>query len=198
MSKSKKMKNLSKFDLQILVLTFLLLFSLAPEICPAQSGRRVKNESPERTLPKSSSEVKYEGGMIGRNKAVKGTLVFDSKSDQMLFQDKNGDKIFAVPYSSVIAAYGDEKKRTPFIASTIANGVPYGAGLPALLIRRKARYLVFHYKETDTDLQGMVTFKFKEKSEIALRLQNLARAAGLTLRENIYVKLKNPAERRNQ
>lgn len=130
--------------------------------------------------------------MFGRNKANKGKLVFDGANEQIVFEDKNGNKLFSVPYSSVIAAYAAVRRKNPYYAGWIANGVPYGGGLHALLIKTTARFLVIHYKEADTDLQGIGTFTFEEKLEIAPRLETLVRDSGSTARENIYVRVKTP------
>ncbi|MBC7797711.1 MAG: hypothetical protein H7Z37_12635, partial [Pyrinomonadaceae bacterium] len=173
---------------------FLLTFAVSPTF--AQSGRRsissARSDVESPTDMSNTVEVKYEGGILGINKTAKGNLVLDAANKRILFKDKNGNDLFSVPYSSVIAAYADSRKKTPFLASAAANAVPYGGGLPALLIKNKARFLVIHYKEADTDLQGIVTFKFKQKGEIAPRLETLVRDSGLTARENIYVRVKTP------
>jgi hypothetical protein len=197
LSKSENQKPKEKNQMKILVkhsgklLFILCLLFVWTNVLLAQSGRRMSEPVPPNPAEQTNwSEVKYEGGMLGRNKSSKGTLIFDGARSLLIFQDKDGNKVFSIPYSTVIAAYADVKKKSPFYASAIANGAPYGVGLPALLIKSKARYLVLHYKEIDTDLQGIVTFKFIEKDEIAPRLETFVRSSGLTPRENIYVRKK--------
>lgn len=184
--------NIAKVFLCINAL-LLLTFAVSPTF--AQSGRRsassVENDMESPTDMTNIVAVNYEGGILGMDKTAKGSLVLDSANKRILFKDKNGNDVFFVLYSSVIAAYADSRKKTPFLASAAANAVPYGGGLPALLIKRKARYLVVHYKETDTDLQGIVTFRFINKEDIVSSLETVVRESDLTQRNNVYVRLKH-------
>lgn len=183
----------------------LLLITASAMTLHAQSGRRSSGnhqvrsaksyDDPARTVISTETvEVTYEGGEIGFGKSVKGTLAFDHVNNRMSFHDKKGAVQFTIPYRMLIAAYADTRKLTPFLASAAANSIPYGAGLPALLIKRKARYLILHHKEADTDLQGVVAFRFKQKEELAAKLEELVAMANLTPRGNIFVRFRSTTD----
>lgn len=174
------------------IAALMLIQTALLQVAAAQSGRRVRSpEAKEFPTDMSNSwKVKYEGGMVGEGKTSSGTLVLDGTNKRLLFMDKKGNHSFSVPYATVIAAYPDERKKTPFLVSMASDSIPYGAGIPSMLIKTKARYLIVHYKEIETDLQGVVTFKFKDKKGIEPSLEAVVRDTGLTRRGNIFVKMK--------
>src|ERR1044071_1252976 len=90
-------------------------------------------------------------------------------------------------------AWPDTKSSTATTGRVLASTVPYGLGLPGLLMRNKSRYLTLRFQDTDTGTEGVTSFRINDKSLLASVLDTLADKAGLVPRGDAYVRHKeNP------
>lgn len=131
--------------------------------------------------------AKYEGGVVGYGKA-EGTLNFDDNNRRLLFRDKNQREVFSMPYDVIMSAHADTKSRRPTAGTVIASTVPYGLGLPALLWKKKSRYLTVYYSDPDTHAEGVTSFKLATEQLLASVLYTLGSKAGLTQRGDAFVR----------
>ena len=132
-------------------------------------------------------KAKYEGGIVGYGKSD-GTLNFDDGNRRLVFRDKTNREMFSVPYHVVMAAWADTQSRRSTAGSVIASTVPYGLGLPALLMKKKTRYLALQYRDPDTKSEGLATFKLESKELLASVLYTFAEKAGLVQRGEAFVR----------
>lgn len=139
-----------------------------------------------------SVKAKYEGGIFGYNKKQTGTLNFDDESSRLVFRDKTQKEYISIPYKSIAAAYADTKSRRPTAASVLGSASIYT--LPALLIRKKYRYLTMQFNDPDTQVAGTTSFKVDNKEILASILEAVARKADLTPRGEAYVRLNKPMD----
>jgi hypothetical protein len=137
-------------------------------------------------------KAKYEGGILGYKKQT-GWLAFDDYNSRLVFKDKNQRELFSISYDALLAGWADTKSRTSTAGSVIAGVVPYGLGLPALLMRSKTRYIVLQYEDPDTRAQGVTSFKVDTKELVASALHTIAQKADLHLRGDAYVRRKDAA-----
>jgi TonB family protein len=144
----------------------------------------------DQTVPAAppSVKAKYEGGIVGYNQKQDGMLSFDDANQRLLFRNKLGKEVLFVPYGAVISAAADTQSRRPTAATIIGSAVPYGLGLPALLIKKKYRYLTLQFEDPDTQLSGLTSFKLESKETLASVLATLAGKAGLTQRGEGYIR----------
>jgi hypothetical protein len=166
----------------------------------AQRQRSVQDapQSAQANAPKpppapASIKAKYEGGMVGYRKA-EGTLNFDDANDRLVFRDKQGREVFPIPYRVILMAWPDTRSRASTTGRVLASTVPYGLGLPGLLMRNKSRYIILRYQDPDTGTEGLTSFKISDKQLIASVLDTLAGKADLTPRGDAYVRRKDNAK----
>lgn len=133
--------------------------------------------------------AKYEGGVFGYDKKQDGTLTFDDTGRRLVFRNKVQKEVLFIPYDAVTSAFADTKSRRPK-AATIASSVPLLYTLPAAFIRHKVRYLTLQYRDADTNVAGVTSFKLDNKEILASVLNTLAGKANLTPRGEVYVKRK--------
>jgi len=143
--------------------------------------------TPTPPLAPSTVKAKYEGGVIGYRKS-EGSLSFDDENRRLVFRDKLGKEMFSVPYDVVMIATADTQSRRPMAGTIIASTVPYGLGLPALLFKKKHRYLNLQYRDPETSAEGMASFKLGDKDLLASVLYTLAKKAGLTQRGEAFIR----------
>lgn len=138
----------------------------------------------------ASVKAKYEGGMVGYKKA-EGTLNFDDANARLVFRDKQGRELFGLAYNSLLMAWPDTKSSTSTAGRVLASTVPYGLGLPGLLMKNKSRYMNLRYQDPDTATEGATSFKISDKLLLASVLDTLADKAGLAARGDAYVRRKD-------
>lgn len=143
--------------------------------------------APKPAPPPASVQAKYEGGILGYKKQT-GFLSFDEPNRRLLFKDKNQRELFSLSYDALLAAWPDTKSRASTAGQVIAGVVPYGLGLPALLMRSKTRYLVLQYRDPDTRAEGVTSFKLQTRELINSMLVAVAEKAGLDQRGDAYVR----------
>ncbi len=155
-----------------------------------QTSQGVTTPKPPPAPP--TVKAKYEGGIVGYRKSD-GTLNFDDANHRLVFRDKTSKELFSVPYDVVATAWPDTHSRRSTTGTVLASTVPYGLGLPGLLMRNKSRYLVLQYNDPDTKAEGMATFKLQSKELLASVLYTFAEKAGLTQRGEAFVRRRNTA-----
>jgi hypothetical protein len=183
---------------QLLGLGLLLALSVA--IAPAQRPRTISSD-PAPSSDQATTQtvqpapqtvkVKYEGGYFGYNKKIDGTLNFDDANKRLVFRNKYQQEVLSLPYDAIASAFADTQSKRP-IAADIASRVTIFA-LPAMLIRRKFRYLTLQYSDQDTNMSGVTSFKMENKEILASTLHTLAQKAGLTQRGEVFIRRKETA-----
>ena len=138
----------------------------------------------------ASVKAKYEGGMVGYRKA-EGTLNFDDANSRLVFRDKLGRELFGIAYGSVTMAWPDTRSSTSTTGRVLASTVPYGLGLPGLLMKNKSRYMNVRYQDPDTGTEGATSFKISDKALLASVLDTLGDKAGLAQRGDAYIRRKD-------
>ncbi|HZH33057.1 MAG TPA: hypothetical protein VEY11_19985 [Pyrinomonadaceae bacterium] len=189
-----------KIKYQTLPIAALLLLSA---FAPAAVGQRARTMSDPSEVKKPATDappapapqsvrVKYEGGFFGAAKKQTGTLHFDDVNSRLLFRDKEQKEYISIPYKAIAAAYADTQSRRPTAATVIGSASIYT--LPALLFKKKYRYLTMQYKDPDTKVEGVTSFKVDGKGMLASILEALARKAELTPRGEAYVRQDKPKD----
>jgi hypothetical protein len=174
----------------------LLAALLAPAASLAQRARTVSDPpaktdvqaqpQPAPALAPASVKAKYEGGIFGYMKKQTGTLNFDDANDRLVFRDKQGKEYISIPYDSIAAVYGDTKSRRPTAAGVIGGASLYT--LPALLIRKKYRYLTMQFSDPDTRVSGITSFKVDSKALLESMVYTVAQKADMEQRGEAYVR----------
>ncbi|HYE65838.1 MAG TPA: hypothetical protein VD966_09645 [Pyrinomonadaceae bacterium] len=172
-----------------------LLLTLVTSVAPAQRPRSVNDPEADAAKPAPpppappSVKAKYEGGIFGYNRKIDGTLSFDDMNERLVFRNKNRQEVLHLPYDSVMAAFADTQSKRPVAASIAGSVWPYG--LPALLIKKKYRYLTIQFNDPDTRMSGTTSFKLENKDILASVLNTLAGKAGLSPRGEGYIRRKD-------
>ncbi len=178
---------------RILTSVFLLLVVASavvaqrPRTMPQDKIQPATNVPPPAAAPQTV-KAKYEGGVFGYNKKMDGTLSFDDTNQRLVFRNDKQKEILFVPYNAITGAYGDTHAVRPAAAS-IASNIPY-VGLPASLIKTKVRYLALQYRDPDSKVSGVTSFRLENKDLLDSVLNTLAGKAGLSKRGDIFVKKK--------
>lgn len=179
-----------------------VLLATSISVSLAQRPRSVSNDSATETKisedraalppPPVTTRAKYEGGVFGYNKKEDGTLSFDDVNGRLVFRNKLNKETISIPYSSVMAAYGDTKSLRPAAASVV-SAIPLLYTLPAQFIRRKYQYLTLQFNDPDTNASGITSFKLENKEVLASELAGLAQKANLSPRGDGFVRRKDAA-----
>jgi len=159
---------------------------------PTTAGAIANAPAPPVNAPKTV-KAKYEGGIFGYNKKQTGTLNFDDEGQRLVFRDKAQKEYISIPYKSIAAAYADTQSRRPTAASIIGSASIYT--LPALLFKKKYRYLTMQFNDPDTQVSGVTSFKMDNKELLATILAAVAHKAELTPRGEAYVRLHKPKDK---
>ena len=191
-----------KIKYQTLAVAALLWLSA---LAPGASGQRARTVSDPADARKTTAtgtvnapapqsvKAKYEGGLFGYNKKQTGTLNFDDESSRLVFRDAAQKEYISIPYRSIAAAYADTQSRRPTAATVIGSASLYT--LPALLFKKKYRYLTMQFSDPDTQVRGVTSFKVENKEMLASLLEAVARKAELTPRGEAYVRVDKPADK---
>lgn len=176
-------------------ITAAVVFALALTLAPLAAAQRphvadTQTNSPASVPPAPAPPTvpaKYEGGMLGYSKA-KGFITFDDVNGRLLFQDQQRREVFSIGYSAILAIWPDTKSQTSTAGRVIAGVVPYGLGLPALLVKNKTRYLVVQYRDPDIAAAGITSFKLESKETLHSFLHTLGQKAQMTQRGDAYIR----------
>lgn len=138
-------------------------------------------------------KVKYEGGVFGYNKKMDGTLTFDDQNRRLVFRDqKTQQEKISINYDAIASAFADTQSKRPLAADIAGRASLYT--LPALLIKKKYRYLTLQFNDPDSNATGITSFKMQNKEILASVLNTLAQKAGMTQRGEVFVR-RRPAEK---
>jgi hypothetical protein len=146
-----------------------------------------------RAAAPESFQAKYEGGMLGFDKKLEGSLKFDDINERLVFFGKDQKEKFSIPYDAMNSVYTGKKSVRSATATAISVIPLPGAGL-AGLIREKRHYLVIHYSDPDVDSRGVTSFKIESSQVREAVIQSLGEKANLTKRGEAYVRAKAPAK----
>lgn len=136
-------------------------------------------------------KAKYEGGVFGYNKKQTGTLTFDDPNNRLVFRDKLGHEYISIPYAALAAVYGDTQSRRPTSASVLGSASLYT--LPALLIKKKYRYLTMQFNDPDTRVSGTTSFKVDSKELLDSLVATVGQKADMEPRGEAYVRKQKTA-----
>lgn len=182
------MKSLSK------LVAASLLAALLTQAAFGQRPRVTQDSKSDETEPVAAApatvKAKYEGGILYHNKKQDGFLQFDDLNNRLVFRNKEQKEVLFIPYDGVMSAFADTQSRRPTAASVIGSAVPYGLGLPALLIKKKYRYLTLQFEDPYTRISGVTSFKLENKETLNSVVSTLASKAGLTARGDGYVRIR--------
>jgi len=155
----------------------------------AATQRPVETSTTDIPVAPANVKVKYEGGVLGYPQKREGTLTFDDINSRLVFRDKKtGTELFPIPYSAIVVAYADNQSRRPTGAVVAAQTVPYGLGLPALLFKKKYRYLALQYRDDETRVVGTTSFRIDNNALLISTLNTLGAKAKLTRRGEIFIR----------
>jgi hypothetical protein len=178
------------------IAALLLLTSLAPGVraTHAHRQRSVGREEARARPPDhaaapapQSVQVKYEGGFFGHNKKQTGTLISTTRAAASSSATKTQKEYISHPLQVIAAAYADTQSRRPTAATVIGSASLYT--LPALLFKKKYRYLTMQFNDPTTQVQGVTSFQGGEQRDAGLaarsgRAQSRTHAARRSLRSS--------------
>lgn len=181
-----KAYRLTWLGLVVLLLASAPAFAQRPRTVQTTDTTDTTTATTPPPLAPQTIKTKYEGGVFGYNKKMDGTITFDDANSRLLFRNKYQQEVFSIPYSAVASAFADTKSKRPIAADIASRASIFG--LPALLIKKKFRYLTLQYNDPDTNINGTTSFKMENADILASALYTLAQKAGLTQRGNVYVR----------
>jgi TonB family protein len=178
--------------------TLAVLAAVSTGPAAAQRPRTVSPDSPEQQTAAQREvapapqtvRAKYEGGVFGYNKKEDGTLSFDDVNKRLVFRDKLNKERISLPYTSITAAYGDNKSLRPAAASVI-SAIPTLYTFPAQFIKKKYQYLTLQFSDPDNGVSGITSFKLENKQVMASELIAVAEKSGLSPRGDGFIRKKD-------
>jgi hypothetical protein len=135
------------------------------------------------------------GGYFGLKQKQEGSLSFDDRNQRLVFRDKQEREVISIPFDAVVATFADSEERRAMGDGTrqVVMGTAGVLGLPALLFKKKFEYLTIQYKDPDTEVDGTIQFKMKDRELVSSMAHTLAQKAGLQQRGQIYIRRKDTA-----
>lgn len=182
----------------LLMIAALTATSLAqhPRMTDTEPAKdKVTKPQPQQApTPLTSVKARYEGGVVGFGKKVVGSLNLDDANQRLVFRDQKQMEILSIPYGSIVAASPDTQSRSLVgpVAGTVIGSTVGILGLPALLAKRKYRFLNLQFNDRDTKMSGITSFKIDGKELLNSFLGTLAGQVGLTARGEGYVRAQKP------
>jgi len=160
----------------------------------SDKGKTAAHQSKPPATVQTSVAARYEGGMAGFPKKVKGTLSLDAANQRLVFRNEKQNEVISVPYLAIVAATPDTQSRSALgpVSSTVLSSTVGILGLPALLAKRKFRFLNLQYNDRDTKMGGVTSFKIDGKELLNSFVGALAGQAGLTARGEGFVRAQKP------
>ena len=183
--------------------TLITLFTIAALTVTSLAQRPRLNDTapakdkvaqPQPAAPLTQVSARYEGGVAGFSRKMVGSLSLDDANRRLVFHDQKQKEVLSIPYLSIVAATPDTQSRSAIgpVGGTILSSTVGILGLPALLAKRKFRYLNLQYNDRETKMTGITSFKIDGKELLNSFLGTLAGQAGLTARGEGYVRAQKP------
>lgn len=182
----------------LLIIAALTATSLAqrPRLTDTEPAKNKVSETQAKTAPPPLTLVKarYEGGVVGFPRKMVGSLSLDGANNRLVFRDEKQNEVVSIPYLAIVAATPDTQSRRAVgpVTSTVLSSTVGILGLPALLARRKFRFLNLQYNDRDTKMSGVTSFKIDGKELLHSFVESLAGQAGLTARGEGFVRAQKP------
>jgi TonB family protein len=183
----------------------LIAFSTIAALAVTTLGQRPRISAPEpvkdqaaqsqpAVTPLTLVKARYEGGVVGFSRKVVGSLKLDETNERLVFHDQKDEEVLSIPYATIVAATPDTQSRSAIgpVAGTVINSTVGILGLPAMLAKRKYRYLNLQYNDRDTRMSGITSFKIDGKELLNSFLVTLAGQTGLTARGEGFVRVQKP------
>jgi hypothetical protein len=189
--------------IRLYILSIIILGSIIP--VAAQRARVVSEpEKPDQQTTNTANtpipqavKAKYEGGILGYPNKLDGTINFDQTNERLVFRNTNGKEALSLSYKFILVAYADTKSRRPTAATVVSQvPLPYGLNVPAWFVRKKYRYLTIEFKDPDTQLRGITSFKIDNKEVLAQTLAALGESAKLKQRGTAYIRVQENVEKK--
>jgi len=160
----------------------------------AETKPAAAQQSKAAAAPLTSVKARYEGGVTGFSRKVVGTLLLDKANDRLVFRNETDKEVISIPYDSIVAASPDTQSRSAVgpVTSTVLSSTVGILGLPALLAKRKFRFMNLQYNDRDTRMAGVTSFKIDGKELLESFVTSLAGQAGLSARGEGFVRLQKP------
>ena len=163
---------------------------------PEPPREKVAQAKPQPAAGTSPTTVKarYEGGVVGFSRKVVGSLSLDSPNQRLVFFDQKQKEVLSIPYIAIVAANPDTQSRSLVgpVAGTVIGSTVGILGLPALLAKRKYRFLNLQYNDRDTKMSGITSFKIDGKELLNSFVGTLAGQVGLTARGEGFIRAQKP------
>lgn len=172
----------------ILLVGITAVFSVMAFAQPRPAEQKV--DAPAANTAPQIFDAKYEGGMFGYSEKQKGKIKFDDLNERIVFLNKEGKELFAIPFQSMLVIYPSSQK-VQTTAGKVVNNVPfYGIGLLGGLMTKKDRYLVIQFSDADADVSGLANFKLDNKEMLQSVIQTIGTKAKLKQRGDAYYREK--------
>ena len=166
------------------------MFSLNSFAQP-RPAEKTEQKVVRKTPAPASFTAKYEGGMIGFNDKVQGTLKFDDANKRLVFSGKDGKEDFSLPYAAILLVSPNERKVQSGTGRAVGAVPIFGAGLGGSLMKKKKSYLIIQFRDADVDVQGTANFLLDTSELLGSVIQTLGEKAELTQRGDAYYRPKN-------
>ncbi|MFV0389709.1 MAG: hypothetical protein ACK5NT_13240 [Pyrinomonadaceae bacterium] len=141
-------------------------------------------------LPKEF-KVRYEGGLFGFSKKMKGTLKFDEINKRVIFYGEDGKEKFSLPNSSIIAVSPNQTKVQSGTGKVIGAAPVIGAGLLGSMIKKKKNYLLVQFSDPDVNASGIMNFLMESEPAQKSAVEAIGRRLGLRQRGDAYIRGKD-------
>ena len=190
------MRNAARFLCAVAVASTTLAAAVTRAQRPpaqTQPPARAQTNAPKPAPAPPSVKARYEGGVVGYRKSD-GTLNFDDVNGRLIFRDKTNRELFSISYKAVVMAWPDTRSQTSTTGRVLAGTVPYGLGLPGLLMKSKTRYLNIRYQDPDTGTEGAASFKIGDKDVLYSVLTTVGDKAELIQRGDAYIRPKQASQ----
>ncbi len=155
-----------------------------------QAQPRIIEKKPEVLTPAAMAPVtfkaRYEGGMFGFSKKEEGTLKFDDANFRLVFFDKAGKERFGFPYKALIVIYPNTASVQSGTGRAVQNIPILGAGIAGQFMKKKIRYLVINFDDTDVEVKGSTSFRLDSTPLLESVIQTLGTKAEMQQRGDAF------------
>lgn len=170
----------------LFTLAFGLFACASFAVAQPRPVEKTQTKTAAKTPAPASVAAKYEGGMFGYGDKENGTLKFDDENERLVFFGKEGKENFAIPYSSILVVFPNERKVQSGTGRTIGAVPIIGAGIGGSLLKKKKNYMIIQFRDADVEVQGTTNFLLDTNDLLESVIQTLGEKANLTKRGDAY------------